>query len=124
MDTSCLVAAAFGEARGAAVRRRLATYDRVYAANLLEAELRAALVREGVAWTSTLVAPFAWVLPARLLSGEIGRVVSAGHLRGADVWHVACALYLEAELGAVEFVTLDEAQRIVAAAVGLEAPRV
>jgi uncharacterized protein with PIN domain len=46
VDTSCLVAIAFGERGAAAVARRLRTFDRLIAANLLEAELRATYRRE------------------------------------------------------------------------------
>src|SRR5690606_9392750 len=45
VDTSCLVALAFGEPGAGAVRTRLESYDRLYSANLLEAELRAAFAR-------------------------------------------------------------------------------
>lgn len=33
--------------------------------------------------------------PARRLTRELERVLAAGYIRGADAWHVACALYLD-----------------------------
>jgi hypothetical protein len=116
------VALAFGEAGAKAVRARLESYDRLYSANLLEAELRAAFARERVAWQQDLVGAIGWVLPARRLTGEIGHVLEAGYLRGADLWHVSCALHLHAALGEVDFLTLDATQREVAAAAGLSTP--
>jgi hypothetical protein len=104
------------------LRARLETYDALYSANLLEAELRAAFAREGVAWQRDLVRSIGWVLPARRLSDEIARVLEAGYLRGADAWHVACALHLHDALGELDFLTLDAAQREVAAAAGMSAP--
>jgi hypothetical protein len=117
------VAVAFGEAGAAKVRKRLPSYDRLYSANLLEAELRATFSRERVDWDPALIAALGWVLPERRLSEEIARALEAGYLRGTDLWHVACALYLRDALGELEFLTLDGGQREVAAAAGLDAPK-
>lgn len=84
--------------------------------------MRAALVRERVPWRQELVSVIGWVLPARRLSEEIGRVLEAGYLRGADLWHVSCALHLHDGLGDLDFLTLDTTQRKVAAAAGLNTP--
>jgi hypothetical protein len=112
----------FGETGARAVRERLESYERRYSANLLEAELRAALARERVAWRQELVSAIGWVLPARRLSEEIGRVLEAGYLRGADLWHVSVAVHLQDGIGELDFLTLDTTQREVAAAAGLSAP--
>ena len=48
VDTSCLVAIAFAEAGATKVAGRLERMDRLFASNLLEAELRSALAREGL----------------------------------------------------------------------------
>ena len=42
----------------------------------------------------------------------------AGNLRGADLWHIATALYAAPEPAAIAFVTLDRRQASVAAALG------
>jgi hypothetical protein len=112
----------FGETGAGRLRQRLESYEGLYSANLLEAELRAALAREGAAWAPEFVARIGWVLPGRPLSAEMARVLVAGYLRGADVWHVACALHLHDALGELDFLTLDGPQRQVAAAAGLPAP--
>lgn len=116
------MALAFGEPGAVGVRSRLESYDGLYAANLLEAELRAAFARERVAWQQDLVSAIGWVLPARRLTDEIAQVLEAGYLRGADLWHVSCALHLHAALGELDLLTLDTTQRDVAAAVGLGTP--
>lgn len=59
-----------------------------------------------------------WVFPDRALTQEMERVLAAGRLRGADLWHVAHALYLAPEPGTMTFLTGDRRQREVAAAVG------
>ncbi len=64
------------------------------------------------------VAGLRWILPDRPLSAEIGTVVAAGSIRGADLWHVACALYVAESPDELTFLTLDERQRTVAKALG------
>ena len=44
------------------------------------------------------------------------------YLRGADLWHVATALYLAESPADVDFLTLDPAQREAAAALGFPTP--
>jgi predicted nucleic acid-binding protein len=122
VDTSCLVAVAFGESGARALARRLGAYDALASSNLLEAELRAALRREGVEGGDDLLAGLAWVLPDRRLTAEIERVLAVRLLRGADLWHVATALYLAESPGDVDFLTLDGAQRETAAELGFSTP--
>jgi hypothetical protein len=114
---------AFGEKKGTAVRRATSRREHLFSANLLEAELRSALAREGVPWSDRLVAPIAWILPPRSLGAEMERALKAGQLRGADLWHIACALYIREELGQLIFLTLDERQRSVAGALEFETPK-
>ncbi len=118
VDTSCLVAIAFGERGATAVERRLAGFDALVASNLLEAELRAAFKREKADGVDTLLELIEWISPERPLGNEIARVLSAGYVRGADCWHLATALYLSPDPGEISFVTLDERQREVAATLG------
>ena len=120
VDTSCLVAIAFDEAGNAKVAARLRKHERLLASDLIEAELRAAFSRESVA--QELAAPLldtvARVRPNRGLSAELQRVLAAGHLCGADLWHVACALFVAPEPADLVFETLDARQRQVAAKLG------
>jgi predicted nucleic acid-binding protein len=118
VDTSCLVAVAFGEPGSDALVARLEGIEQLFGSNLLEAELRAALRREGVGYDKALLAGIAWVLPDRPLTGEISAVLEAGPLRGADAWHLACALYLAPTRDELEFLTLDTRQAAVATALG------
>ena len=118
VDTSCLVAVAFGERGGAEMERRLAGYDDLFSSNLLEAELRAAFGREGVKLDGAVLERITWVLPDRPLSGEIRQVVASGYLRGANPWHLACALYLSEDPTRIAFLTLDPRQRAVADRIG------
>jgi predicted nucleic acid-binding protein len=121
VDTSILVAVCCREPVEAQTRRTIASFEGCFSSNLLEAELRAVGAREGIpaANVTTQIGIVNWVFPTRPLQPEIERVLAAGHLRGADLWHVACALYLGAARLPVTFFTLDQRQREAAAAVGL-----
>jgi len=118
VDTSLLVAIAFGERGAKSLARDLVGYDVVLSCNLLEAELRSALHREGVEGGESLLTSLTWVLPDRRLTPEIDRVLSAGHMRGADLWHLACALYVAERPEELPFLTLDERQREIAGRLG------
>jgi len=123
VDTSCLIAVAFGEPGAHAVAQRLAGYSVVASSNLLEAEFQSALKREGVEGGEGAIENISWVLPDRRLTTEVERVLTAGYLRGADLWHVATALYLAESPGDVDFLTLDTAQAEVAARLGFCTPQ-
>ena len=119
VDTSCLVAVAFDEPGGSRIAARLRRFDRLFASALLEAELLAAFRRERVdADMSDFTKNLAMVSPDRPLSPELRRATEAGYLRGADLWHVACALFLSPAPGELTFLTLDEPQRGVARRLG------
>lgn len=118
VDTSCLVAIAFGERGAAGLARRLAGFDLLVAADLLAAELRSTFLREGVEGEPEMLAAISWVVPDRPLHREIAQVLRAGYVRGADCWHLAVALYLAEEPAGISFVTLDARQASVGKALG------
>ena len=120
VDTSALVAIAFNDARGPDLAESLDRFSRLVASNLLEAELRAVFARERLVFEASLVAGIDWVLPDRPLAPELATVLGSGHLRGADLWHVASALYAAGDPGLMSFVTLDERQRAVAGMLGFQ----
>lgn len=118
VDTSCLVAIAFGERGAAAVERHLREYDELVSSNFLEAELRSAFRRERVEFVANTVANLSWLIPDRPLTDEIERVLEAGYVRGADCWHLASALYLSPHPASITFLTLDEPQKKLAKGLG------
>lgn len=119
VDSSCLVAIALDEAGARRVEARLRRSDRLFASNLLEAELRAALAREGVDDRGeSLVSGITWIYPNRPLTPEFDRILAVGYLKGADLWHLAHALFLAPAGKGLAFLTLDQRQRSVAAELG------
>ena len=118
LDTSVLLAIVFDEPDAHALEQRVGEYTRLTASNLLEAEVRSAYARSALQFTPGMLSSINWILPTRSFAPEFEAVLSAGYLRGADLWHVACALYVSPDPGQLTFVTLDQRQRAVAATLG------
>lgn len=119
IDSSFLLAIAFGEPNSAGLAATLDRFDAVYASNLVEAEVLAALAREGMALPESDSLSFvSWTFPDRPLTREFELILKAGHLKGADLWHLACALYLSPTPGELSFLSLDLRQKRVAAKLG------
>lgn len=122
VDASALLAIVLREPAAPSVIRRLGAFPRLAAANLLEAEVRAAFAREGMDLAGSLPYGVEWIHPDRPLTAEIVTALRVGYLRGADLWHIAVALYLKENLaGTLAFITLDNRQRAVAAGLGFAA---
>ena len=123
VDSSCIVAIAFREAGAERASLRIHGYAKIASSNLLEAEVRAAARREGRQLGPSVTQNIQWINPQRPLHGELAPVFEIGYLRGADAWHVACALWLAADTPAeLDFLTLDRRQADIAAALGLSVP--
>jgi PIN domain nuclease of toxin-antitoxin system len=123
VDTSALLAVLFEEAEAPSVVSALAASEVLYAANLVEAELRSVLHRErfDLAELASLLTTIQWLFPVRSLRSEFDQILACGYLRGADLWHLACALYLRENLAAPVLISCDQRQRDVARKLGLEA---
>jgi len=122
VDSSCLVAIAFGEPSARKAAKALRSHSPLLASNLVEAEVRAALSREDTPVGSDIFEGISWVFPDRALSAELQRALEPGRLRGADLWHVACALYLDPTASELVFLSLDVPQQRTAAALGFKTP--
>jgi predicted nucleic acid-binding protein len=120
VDTSCLVAVALNEGTATTVRARMATHDRLVASGLCEAELLSACTRDAVRLPREWDAHITLVHPRRGLRLELDRALAVGYLRGADLWHVAVALYVSPDPAELTFLTLDAKQRTVAATLGFQ----
>ena len=126
VDTSALVAIAFAEDGAEALADRLGGFSRLVSSVLLEAELASACAREGCPVPGALLARIGSILTERPLSPEIRRVLAAGTvrddgtLRGAELWHLAAALYVAPEPAAISFITLNEDQARIARALNFQ----
>ncbi len=118
VDSSAIVAIAFEELGWPEVEQRLGQFDDLWSSNLLEAEIRAAYRREQREFRPEILMGVRWVIPDRRLTREISMVVGSGYVKGADLWHLATALYAADDPGELTFITLDERQAEVARALG------
>ena len=118
VDTSCLAAILLGEPGARALE--LERFDSIWSSNLLEAELLSVVRREDLEVDrEALFHHLQWILPDRPLGAELEQVFAFGQLRGADAWHLGCALFLSPN-AEIAFLTLDTRQREVAAKLGFE----
>ena len=118
LDSSVIVAIALNEPGSGDVAVRLGEFSRSISANLLESELLSTLSREGLGFNGRLISRIEWIHPNRSLHNEMVLALEAGYLRGADLWHIAVALYAARRPEELTFFTLDIRQRTVAAALG------
>jgi predicted nucleic acid-binding protein len=125
LDTSFLLAILFDEPGATGLRRALGRSGRVFSSDLLTAETLSAAVREGldVRAVMTALEAITLVLPSRSLDREMQEALGHGYLRGADVWHVACALFVaDTARSELAFLSRDTAQRLVARRLGFRTP--
>lgn len=119
VDSSWLLAIAFEEPGYRRREERLRAFDQLYASNLVEAEVRSALVREAVPeGREDLFRAITWLYPTRPLTQEFRGVMTYGHLKGADLWHLACALFLSPDPREITLLTLDRRQKDVGRRLG------
>lgn len=124
LDTSFLVAIALGEPGRQSLRTILRRYDTLLSAELLAAEFLAVAKREELPDQEVEKAfgAIRWVFPDRSVRPEIDDVLSVGYLRGADLWHLACARYLAPDPKDLPFLSRDARQREVAVGLGFPTP--
>ena len=84
--------------------------------------MRSAYERETLEFDPRSIPGIGWVNPTRSLGLEMAKAIAnGGYLRGADLWHIAVALYVNDTIaGRMAFITLDDKQKGVAANLGFE----
>jgi hypothetical protein len=120
VDSSCMISIALGEPYHRELSSRLSHLEGLFSSNLLEADLRAAVAREGekAGGVKDIVAWMNWVHPYRPLTPEFQRVLEVGLLKGSDLWHVACALFMRRKFPDIRFITTDGRQGEIARSLG------
>ena len=125
LDTSFFLAIAFDEPEALTLVGILRRFERVYAGDLVVAEALAAATRLGIDAATVLAAmrSILLVFPTRSLNAEVGHALQFGALRGADVWHLAAALFIARRArGELAFLSRDRAQRAIAGRLGFATP--
>ena len=121
IDTSVLIAIETCQPNSDVYEEQIGKFERIVSSNLLEAEYRSVCRRERRAPSIFRLNKIDWIIPTRPLTQELNSVLAAGYLRGADLWHVATAIYA-VTISTIEmaFLTLDNRQRYVASTVGFD----
>ena len=124
VDSSTILGVLFEEEDHQRLVSQIEAATHLFSANLLEAEVRSALNREAVHEPAAprLLERINWVFPERSLGQEFIDVLSVGYLKGADLWHLACALYLRGTRTDLEFMSQDGRQLEIARLLGLRTP--
>ena len=94
---------------------------RLYSSPLLYSEVAAVARREGVALKEVdiITRGIEWVIPASQLKHEVAQVLAVGYARGADLFHLATALWLAgSNVKELRFITLDVPQQELAGKLG------
>ncbi len=80
--------------------------------------MRSTFKRENAAVeVQSLLAGVSWIHPQRPLTREFEKVLEAGYVRGADLWHLAVALFFDPD-HEITFLTLDIRQKEIAQKLG------
>ncbi len=114
LDTSAAVALLFGEPQARALERKLKSLDELLSSGLFVAELLASLSREGrsLADADPMLDAVSLIFVDGSLASECREALGQGHVRGADLWHLATALYIGGrEREQLLFISLDERQK-------------
>lgn len=120
VDTSAILAIEFDEGDAQYAIERIDGASNLISSNLMEAELRSAMRRQVIEFDRKIISDVDWIHTDRPLTREFERTLSAGYLRGADLWHVAVALYASPDPSKISFITLDRRQRNVAQELGFQ----
>lgn len=124
VDSSVLVGMLFEEKNAPKWRRFLDEMDEVASSSLIEAELFSAAVREKIVLSlaTNFLESVSLIHPDRPLREEYGKIFALGHVRGADAYHLACALFLDPTAKSLAFLTADIQQAEIAKRLGFDTP--
>lgn len=122
LDTSALLALVFEQGPYQKLKRFFNGCDKTLSSPLIEAELLAAVIREGTPWpVAVRYLDFVdLIFPPRSLRRELERVFVPGYLKGADAHHLATALFLAQDFEGLTFCSLDKRQNQIAKALGFQ----
>lgn len=118
IDTSVLVAMFFENSEQ--YSQFLEDAEEIVSSSLLEAEFLSVIHREkaNVSEGLRFLKQISLVVPDRSISKELELIFSKAYVRGADAFHLACALYLDPKANELRFLTADKQQEKAAKALG------
>ncbi|PWU18116.1 MAG: hypothetical protein C5B49_07695 [Bdellovibrio sp.] len=122
IDSSVVVGLMFSEIETQSLEKRLMKFDELISSNLLEAEVMSAAVREGVPLEHAvkLIKSVSLYYASSDLIEELRRVFKIDYIRGADAYHLACALALDPTAEELYFSSTDKKQMAIASSLGFK----
>ena len=121
VDTSVLVSVLFNE-RGASFFWGTLDENKILSSFLTEAELYSAAKRVGVfpERVDAMLGHIEFFSPSYSLQKEYRKIYKAGYCKGADTYHLACALDLSEKIPGLQFLSADRKQTDLAKKMGLK----
>ncbi|MCB0317501.1 MAG: type II toxin-antitoxin system VapC family toxin [Bdellovibrionales bacterium] len=122
VDTSVLVSIYFADANYSKYIKSLKKYNDIYSSILLEAELCSVVAREekNLDLVEKVLSNIQIFSPNKSILPECERVLSHGYLRGADLYHLACALAIDPSALEMDFISADKKQIKIAKSLGFK----
>lgn len=122
VDSSVLVGFMFNEREIGRIEKRLTNFDELISSSLLEAEIMSAAAREGFSMEDALkvIGSVSLFFANSDLTKELRRIFEIDYIRGADAYHLACALALDPKAEELCFCSLDKKQLTIAKALGFK----
>jgi hypothetical protein len=123
LDTSLLIRMKF-ETPARREIRKVEQYEAFFSSELLYAEAMAFGSREKLdaSFVIRAIQGISWILPDRPLAEEMQQIITYGYIRGADLWHLACARYFSPDPSQISLLTRDARQRKIAEEIGFDTP--
>ena len=122
IDTSIVVALLFNEKESKSLGKTLARFDEIIGCSLLESEIFSVCKRENFDFENAVKAlsGISLLIPDGSLQKEYTNILAKGFLRGTDLFHLGCALFLDPDATELTFLTLDKEQKAVAEKLGFK----
>ncbi len=122
IDTSVLVSLMLKQGPYKVLKNQLESADDVISSQLIESELMSVCRREEVDLEIAFeyLNKVSLIIPDRSLRQEITKILKHGYCRGADLFHLSCALYIDPEAKELQFLTSDDKQKTLAKKTGFK----
>lgn len=122
IDSSALMALLFKQSDHINIKKIMINANELISSNLIIAECFSACTREKfdkiLCWE--FLQEISMVIPESKLQLELEKVFHCGYLRGANAYHLACALYLDNNTQELGFLSRDQNQCLVAQQLGFK----
>lgn len=122
IDTSVLVSLMLKQGPYGSFKKQLQSADDVISSQLIESELMSVCRREEVDLEIAFeyLNKVSLIIPDRSLRREITATLKHGYCRGADLFHLSCALYIDPNASELHFLTADDKQKDLAKKMGFK----